>query len=145
VALILPPVRRAWTNVRLRLALLLVCAVFPFPATARQQHGPSPISRTIEGTVLDPAGHPVPGAVVLLEELKSLQVRSYIVQGDGKFHFRGLSSDANYELRARFHGVASKPKTVTVFESHPAVVVNLMLPLKQKRPTPPPHPTGNPS
>ena len=42
------------------------------------------MARTIEGTVLDHEGHPVPGAVVLIEDLKTLQVRSYIVQQDGQ-------------------------------------------------------------
>ncbi len=106
-------------------------------AMAGQQQGsPSPVSRTIQGSVLDRAGHPVVGAVVLIEDLKSLQVRSYIAQQDGKFRFHGLSADANYELRARFNGAASKPKTISVFESKPVVEVNLTLGTKAKRATP---------
>jgi len=118
-------------SVRLFLATsALLCAA------AAGQRGASPVARTIEGAVLDRAGHPIPGAIVLLEDLKSLQIRSYIVQEDGKFRFRGLSSDVNYEVRARFHGVASSPKTVSVFESRPAIVVNFTLAIKQKGPTP---------
>jgi hypothetical protein len=86
--------------------------------------------------VLDRGGHPVSGAVVLIEDLKSLQVRSYIVQEDGKFHFRGLSSDANYELHARLNGVSSGRKTVNVFDTHPTIVVNLTLTTKPKRTQP---------
>jgi hypothetical protein len=130
--------------VRFYLALVMTCAVCLTGAPG--QPAGSPVSRTIEGTVLDRTGHPVPGAVVLLEDLKSLQVRSYIVQEDGKFRFRGLSSDANYELRARFKGLASSPKTVSVFESRPSIVVNLTLSAKPKPPAPPAnHPAGNPS
>ncbi len=88
--------------------------------------------------MLDRAGHPAVGAVVLIEDLKSLQVRSYIVQKDGKFRFRGLSADANYELRARLNGAASKPKTISVFESKPVVEINLTLGTKAKRDTPVP-------
>jgi len=79
---------------------------------------------------------------VLLEDLKSLQVRSYIVQRDGTYRFRGLSSDANYELRARFNGAASGAKTVSVFNNNPTVVVNLKLAVKQKRSDSPSPPSG---
>lgn len=130
-------------------AAVLAGIVLVWGALAGQQQGsPSPVSRTIEGSVLDRAGHPVSGAVVLIEDLKSLQVRSYIVQEDGKFRFRGLSADANYELRARFKGMASKPKTVSVFESKPVIAVNLTLLAKTKRAAPAPSSSkasGNPS
>jgi hypothetical protein len=94
------------------------------------QRSAAPVSRTVEGMVLDRAGRPVAGAVVLIEDLKSLQVRSYLVQQDGKYHFHGLSSDANYELRAHFNGAVSGPKTVTVFNSARTIVVNLKLSIK---------------
>ncbi len=83
--------------------------------------------------VLDRAGKPVPGAVVLIEDLKSLQVRSYLVQQDGKYRFHGLSADANYELRAQFKDEVSGPKTVTVFKSGSTIEINLKLTGKGKR------------
>ena len=126
-------------------ALAALCGI----ASGQQLGSTAPVSRTIEGSVLDRAGRPVSGAVVLIEDLKSLQVRSYIVQDDGKFHFRGLSSDANYELRARLNGATSNTKTVSVFETHPVVVVNLTLSAKPKRSGPPATPNrpspGSPS
>jgi len=120
----------------LRFCLLFLCAasLLSFSAFAADQRSPSStVFRTIEGSVLDHAGHPLPGAVVLIEDLKTLQVRSYIVQEDGKYRFRGLSSDANYQLRARFNGAMSSPKTVSVFESKPTIVVNLTVTVKPKR------------
>ena len=112
-------------------ALVIVCL-----AVGAQKSG-TPASRSIEGSVVDIAGQPVKGAVVLLEDTKSLQVRSYLVQEDGKFRFRGLSMDANYELRARSNSVFSNRKTVSVFDTNPLVVVNLTLsPGKSKRPAP---------
>jgi hypothetical protein len=99
------------------------------------QRSASPQARTIEGTVLDNAGKAVPGAIVQIEDLKSLQVRSYIVQQDGKYHFHGLSSDASYQLHAQSNGLVSGSKTVTVFNNGRTVVVNLKLGVK-KKPTP---------
>ena len=44
--------------------------------------------------------HTVPGAIVLLKNGKTLQVRSYVAQSDGAYHFYGLSTDVNWQLRA---------------------------------------------
>jgi hypothetical protein len=109
------------------------------------QQSAAPAARTVEGLVLDRVGKPVPGAVVLIEDLKSLQVRSYLVQQDGKYHFHGLSSDANYELRAQFKDEVSGPKTVTVFKSGQTIEMNLKLTGKSKRPAPGNAPVKDPS
>lgn len=91
-----------------------------------------PSIRTIEGTVLDKDGRPVPGAIVLIKNTKTLGVRSYIAQKDGKYYFYGLSTDINYELRAESGGMTSKTKTVNVFNSHKVVQLNLRLNRKIK-------------
>jgi hypothetical protein len=85
------------------------------------------LTRSIEGAVLSKDGAPVPGATVLLKDTKSLQVRSFIAQPDGKYHFFGLSTDINYELRAQSNGMTSPVKTVSVFDSHKLVKLDLKL------------------
>lgn len=77
-------------------------------------------------------GGPVPGAIVLLKNSKTLQVRSFIAQQDGRYHFYGLSTDVNWELRAEKDGVTSKTRTVSVFDSHVKVRLNLKLDKKMK-------------
>jgi hypothetical protein len=74
----------------------------------------------------------VPDAVVLLKDTKTLQVRSFIAQKNGKYHFYGLSTDINYEVRAEAHGMTSPTKTVSVFDSHKVVLLNLKLKKKFK-------------
>ena len=81
---------------------------------------------------MDAKGSPVPGAIILLKDTKTLQVRSYIAQKDGKYHFFGLSSDINYELRAQANGMTSPEKMVSVFDSHKVVKLNLKLKKKLK-------------
>jgi len=85
------------------------------------------LTRSIEGTVLSKDGAPVPGAVVLLKDTKTLQVRSYIARADGTYHFFGLSTDIDYELRAQANGMTSPRKTVSVFDSHQLVKLDLKL------------------
>ena len=92
----------------------------------------TPITRSIVGTVLTDKGVPVPSAVVLLKDTKTLQVRSFITQADGKYHFFGLSSDINYEVRASAAKMTSGTKTVSVFDSHRVITLNLKLKKKLK-------------
>ncbi len=125
----------------MKLLVVFVLASAPAAAGFRQGQvqapvaGPAgtPITRSIEGTVLDAHGSPVPRAVVLLKDTKTLQVRSYLAQNDGKYHFYGLSSDINYELRAQANGLTSLIRTVSVFESHRLVTLNLKLKKKLKQ------------
>jgi hypothetical protein len=119
----------------LMLAGIIPVAVFGQGQAQAPVAGPAgtPITRSIEGTVLDAHGSAVPNAVVLLKDTKTLQVRSYLAQNDGKYHFYGLSSDINYELRAQSNGLTSPVKTVSVFDSHRIVTLNLKLKKKLKQ------------
>lgn len=95
-----------------------------------------PSTRVIEGEVQDLNGAPVPNAIVLLKDTKTLQIRSYIAQADGSYHFFGLSTDVNYQIRAHNEEMTSPWKLVSVFNSNLHVKVNLKLKKKleaQKR------------
>lgn len=96
-----------------------------------QAHIP-PNTRVIQGTVEDIKGSPVPGAVVLLKDTKTLQIRSYIAQRDGKYHFYGLSTDINYQVRAQNNDMTSPSKLVSVFDSKKIITVDLKLKKKKK-------------
>jgi hypothetical protein len=74
----------------------------------------------------------VPGAVVRLKNTKTLQVRSVIAQQDGTYRFYGLSTDVNWELRAEKNGLTSKTRTISVFDSHVKVRLDLKLNKKMK-------------
>lgn len=91
------------------------------------------LTRSIQGTVLSKDGSPVPHATVLLKDGKTLQVRSYIAQADGKYYFFGLSTDIDYELRAQANGMTSPTKTVSVFDSHKLVKLDLKLKNAKKK------------
>ena len=130
--------KRKRTGIKLLRSLAVVLTTLAtVPAFAQQQApvvGPpgSATSRSIEGTVLAEGGGPVPGAVVLIKDAKTLQVRSYIAQKDGKYHFYGLSTDVNYQLRAESNEFTSKTKTVSVFDSHARVKLDLKLTKRRK-------------
>ncbi len=107
------------------------------PSYSKQAQAPvvgqnSGVTRSIEGSVLSKSGQAVSGAIVLLKDTKTLQIRSYIAQADGRYHFYGLSTDVNYEVRAESSGLTSKTKLVSVFDSHKVVKLNLKLVKKLK-------------
>lgn len=96
-----------------------------------QLHLP-PDTRVIQGTVTDAHGAPIAGAVVLLKNTKTLQIRSYIADNDGKYKFYGLSTDINYEVRAETSSMTSSAKLISVFDSKKVTKINLKVKDKKK-------------
>ena len=84
-------------------------------------------TRTVQGVVMDASDAPVPGAVVQLKDTKTLQVRSFYSQPDGTYHFAGLSTNVDYELKAEKGDASSGTKTLSVFNTAKTPVINLKL------------------
>ncbi|HLW76326.1 MAG TPA: carboxypeptidase-like regulatory domain-containing protein [Bryobacteraceae bacterium] len=90
--------------------------------------------RIVEGTVFDPAGGTVNGAIVQLKDMRTLQIRSFITQQQGAYHFSGLKIDNDYELQAEFQGARSPWKRLSVFDTRKQPVINLTLEKKSDKP-----------
>ncbi len=84
-------------------------------------------TRVVQGVVTNASDAPVNGAVVQLKDTKTLQVRSFITQENGKYHFAGLSDNVDYEVKADHQGASSGSKNVSVFDSRKQVIINLKL------------------
>jgi type 1 fimbria pilin len=84
-------------------------------------------TRSVEGVVSNPDDSPAAGAVVQLENTKTQQIRSYITQEDGKYHFFELSTEVDFRLKADAKGATSGSKTLSSFDSRKKAVVNLKL------------------
>ena len=89
-----------------------------------------PSTRSVSGVVTDPDGNPVKGAVVQIENSMLLNVRSYITQDDGRYHFSGLHWEVDYRLKAEYHGAEGSAKRLSEFDPKAAKVINLEVPLK---------------
>ena len=87
--------------------------------------------------VTDASGQPVNKAVVQLKDTKSLQIRSFITNPDGTYHFAGLSPNVEYQLKAEYQGAFSGKKTLSVFNSKKSVTIKLKL-KKRRHPAPSP-------
>jgi hypothetical protein len=95
------------------------------PSTAQRKKREDANTRTVHGVVTDNSDNPLNGAVVQLKDTKTLQVRSFITQKEGTYHFAGLSTNVDYELRAEHSGASSGTKTLSVFDDRRDAVINL--------------------
>ncbi|MBV6433042.1 MAG: hypothetical protein IANPNBLG_03207 [Bryobacteraceae bacterium] len=88
-------------------------------------------TRSLNGIVYDQNGNPADAAIVQLKDTKSLQVRSFITKDDGGYRFYGLSKDVDYQVKAERKNEVSDVKTLSVFDSRKAAVINLKMDQKK--------------
>jgi len=113
-------------RVSVALVFLLLAGMIAGLAQSGKKKGEETI-RNVEGTLTDAAGAPVANGIVQLKDMKSLQVRSFITLEGGKFHFSGLSTNIDYEIKGQYNGVETDTKTLSVFDSRKEAVLNLKL------------------
>ena len=99
---------------RVFIVLLLMCAAAG-PLSFSQSLAQS--MRVVQGLVLNADGQPQQNAVVYLQDQKSMQVRTYITEVDGRYRFGQLSSDVDYQLWAEYKGHKSKTRSISSFDS----------------------------
>jgi len=118
---------KAMRKFRYFLAFLAALSLCVEEGAAQRNKNQDSNTRSVEGVVEDPRGLPVVGAVVQLKNTKTLQVRSFITQKEGRYYFYGLSPDVEYELRAEYKDLASPVRRLSVFDTRRKVVINLRL------------------
>lgn len=84
-------------------------------------------TRTVNGQVVNKAGNPL-RAVIYLKNTKTLQIRTYIADDGGNFHFQGLSTNIDYQVHAEHEGVSSSVKTIDSFDSRKQLHLLLKIP-----------------
>ena len=62
-----------------------------------------------------------------MKNTKSLQIASFITDSSGHYHFAGLSTDVEYQLKADGQEMTSGWKTLSLFNSKKIVTINLKL------------------
>jgi len=104
-------------------ALALVCVL----AAQDKRPNEDGNTRSVQGVVTDSSGKPVGNVVVQLKDTKQLQIRSFRTGADGSYHFAGLGTNIEYELKADFEGATSGTKTLSIYNSQKTATVNLKL------------------
>lgn len=107
---------------RLPAALFGLCLFVPLAVVPARGAAPpqlkTPAERVVEGTVVNDSGAPYDGAVVYLQDTKTMIIRSYVANNGGKFHFNQLSPGTDYEVWAEMNKHRTKKKTISMFSSH---------------------------
>ena len=94
---------------------------------SREERREEASARAVQGLVTGKDDQPVSGAVVQLKDMRTLQIRSYITQSDGAYHFSGLRMDIEYQVSARSGEETAGPRTLSVFDTRKDAVMNLKL------------------
>lgn len=86
--------------------------------------------RRIHGLVRDQEGQAIKSAGVQLKDLRTLQIRSILSDGDGLYQFAMLNPDVDYQVKAVYEGHFSEEHVLDRFASAPDVTVNLRIDLR---------------
>jgi hypothetical protein len=90
---------------------------------ARSQEQPHPTLRDLSGTITD--GHePIRGAVVELRNVRTNQVVTYITDASGRYNFKRLDGNIDYQVWVLFRGHRSATRSISMFDSHMAKVID---------------------
>lgn len=84
-------------------------------------------TRTIDGTVKDAADNPLADAIVQLKDTKTSQVVDFPTKDDGKYVFRDLPMDVNFELVAKHGNMTTPVKKISIYDTRKHVIVNFQL------------------
>jgi hypothetical protein len=101
-----------WAALRFLVAFLVALGTMLMAAAGSAQS-----VRVVQGTVTALNEQPLKNAIVYLQDVKSMEIKTYITEADGKFRFSELSPDVDYEVWARYQGHRSKSKSISSFDS----------------------------
>src|SRR5580658_9683789 len=84
-------------------------------------------TRTIDGTVKDASDNPLNEAIVQLKNMKTSNIVNFATKDDGKYVFRDLPMDINFELLAKHGDLITPVKKVSVYDTRKHVIVNFQV------------------
>ena len=113
-------------------ALLVSAGIFAQEQTRKEKREEAKL-RSVMGLVVDAQDQPASGAVVQLKDMRTLQVRSFITQNDGQYHFSGLRPDIDYQVTAKSGDMTAAPRTLSIFDNRKEAVMNFKLDKPDKK------------
>jgi hypothetical protein len=127
------PMRNGARVIALAAAALLVSAGLMGQEQTRKEKREEAKLRNVMGMVVDAQDQPANGAVVQLKDMRTLQVRSFITQSDGAYHFTGLRPDIDYQITAKFGDMTAAARTLSIFDNRKEAVLNFKLDKPEKK------------
>jgi hypothetical protein len=84
-------------------------------------------TRIVDGTVKDASDNPLANAIVQLKNTKTSSIVDFATKDDGKFVFRDLPMDINFELLAKHGDITSPVKKVSIYDTRKHIILNFQL------------------
>jgi hypothetical protein len=100
--------------------------------SASQKNDSQSQLRSLQGEVMGRQDAALNQAVVYLKNTKTLAVRTYIADNEGKYQFNALSPNVDYEVYAEYDGQKSSTKTLSSFDSRNKAYINLKIDVDKK-------------
>lgn len=102
---------------------------FPRPSDGRVDPN---APKTLTGQVVDKEGKGLAQAVVYLKNQRTLEVRTHIADGEGKYRFNGLNPETDFAVHAEHRGTSSPTRSVSSLDDKKDVYLVLEIdPSKQ--------------
>ena len=86
--------------------------------------------RDLSGTVTDQHHEPLRGAIVTLENESTQAILTYVTDKTGHYNFKRISGNTDYRFYATYRGHQSSKKSLGMFDSKTAPVVDLEIKLE---------------
>jgi len=108
-------------------SMLVVACLLPGAARADKKNKP-PTTKTVTGQVQDREEKTLGGAEVTLKDLQTGKTLAIYADENGQYQFTDLDPHHDFEIQAKFKGVASETRQVSTIDTRWKVVINLTIP-----------------
>jgi hypothetical protein len=115
-------------EVRFLLAIITAClalvCVLPLSLAAKKK---PPLTKTVQGEVLDASNNPVVGASVELTDETAGKTLGLYTEAGGRYAFTELKPNHDYKVQAKYKGMASEVRHASSLDEDNIVVLNLTI------------------
>ena len=112
---------------RVLCCLLAAACLLPASGLAEKKNK-APTTKTVTGQVQDSTEKTLGGAEVTLKDLQTGKALAIYADANGQYQFTDLNPHHDYEIQAKYKGLASETRQVTTFDTRWKVVINLTIP-----------------
>ena len=113
-------------------ALMLAGGLLLLSATIGAAKDKRPTTRIVSGTVYDDTENIIFGATVELKDTQTGKTLGIYSQEAGEYQYTGLRFDHDYTITARYKGVSSEVRKISMFDTRWHLVMNLTVPKPAK-------------
>lgn len=99
--------------------------LLPGSASAKKK---KPLTKTVQGEVLDSGNNPIVGASVELTDVTRGKTLGIYSEAGGLYHFADLNPADDYQVRATYKGQQSDVRHVSSLDDEGTRVLNLTIP-----------------